>query len=351
MSKIQKLHHFLNQNIVAKISLYALAMVVPFINGLFYLDALGTNPFNVDLFTLNPYSFNWIGFYSCVLLIWAYRKKSPTLVAAIVLLNLGPIGFWGLFALMGGWLGILSYLSMFTIPFQIMVLVESLIVRRIIMVIGVIILAVILILAVRVFIKSLDANMQQPGYVIGENIAPEREQNRAKIRAEIEQNIVPCAKTKEEFRCFLVDTLGMKETPISESERTEAKAQFILELRRDLLPTQGNGNPDNPMAQFLEARKVPLEQTGFEITKYAMEYYVDDYKLSDVTVFLEENSFTYYASGESYVRNDEDDRIARHLYDNIALFRGVTAEDIDTKSEWYNIYVSLLTGHTLEEAK
>jgi len=190
-----------------------------------------------------------------------------------------------------------------------------------------------------------------PGYVIKTKEDDTFVQKRAKIRAEIEQNIVPCAKTKEEFRCFLVDTLGMKETPISESERTEAKAQFILELRRDLLPTQGNGNPDNPMAQFLEARKVPLEQTGFEITKYAMEYYVDDYKLSDVTVFLEENSFTYYASGESYVRNDEDDRIARHLYDNIALFRGVTAEDIDTKSEWYNIYVSLLTGHALEEAK
>lgn len=213
-------------------------------------------------------------------------------------------------------------------------------------------------LAVLCIVKSVmilrgrrDYPKNTPGYVIREDIAPEREQNRAKIRAEIEQNIVPCAKTKEEFRKYLTDTLGMKETPMNELELTEAKTQFILKLRRDLLRTQGNGNPDNPMAQFLEARKVPLEQTGFEITKYAMEYYVDDYKLSDVTVFLEENSFTYYASGESYVRNDEDDRIARHLYDNIALFRGVTAEDIDTKSEWYDIYVTLLTGHALEEAR
>ena len=161
MSKVQTLHHFLNQNTVAKICLYALAMVVPVINGLHYLDALGTNPFHVDLFKLNPYYFNWIGFYSCVFLIWAYRKKSPTLVATIVLLNLGPVGFWGLFSLIGGWLGLLSYLSTFTIPFQIMVLVESLIVRRIIMVIGIIILAAILILAARAFIKSLDANTQQ----------------------------------------------------------------------------------------------------------------------------------------------------------------------------------------------
>ena len=78
MSKVQTLHHFLNQNTVAKICLYALAMVVPVINGLHYLDALGTNPFHVDLFTLNPYYFNWIGFYSCVFLIWAYRRPSLT---------------------------------------------------------------------------------------------------------------------------------------------------------------------------------------------------------------------------------------------------------------------------------
>ena len=195
----------------------------------------------------------------------------------------------------------------------------------------------------------LDVKTQQPGYVIREDIAPEQEQKRAKIRAEIEQTIVPCAKTKEEFRKYLTDTLGMKETPMSEHELTEAKAQFILKLRRDLLRTQGKGNLGNYMEQFLEARKVPLEQTGFEITKYAMENYVDDHKLSDVIVFLEENSFTYYASGESYVRNDEDDRISRHLYDDIELFRGVTAEDIATKSEWYDIYVTLLTGRALEE--
>ena len=193
-----------------------------------------------------------------------------------------------------------------------------------------------------------DANILQPGSVIREDIASEQEQKRAKTRAEIEQTIVPCAKTKEEFRKYLTDILGMKETPMSEFELTEAKTQFILKLRRDLLSTQGKSNLDNHTAQFLEARKVPLKQTGFEITKYATEYYVDDHKLSDVIVFLEENSFTYYASGESYVRNDEDDRISRHLYDDIALFRGVTAEDIATKSEWYDIYVTLLTGHALE---
>ena len=202
-----------------------------------------------------------------------------------------------------------------------------------------------------IFKERKDYPKNIPGYVIKTKEDDAFVQKRAKIRAEIEQNIVPCAKTKEEFRNYLTGTLGMKATPMSESELTEAKAQFILKLRCDLLRTQGKSNLDNHTAQFLEARKVPLEQTGFDITKYAMEYYVDEHKLSDVTVFLEENSFTYYASGKSYVRNDEEDRISRHLYDNIALFRGVTAEDIDTKSEWYNTYVTLLTGHALEDVR
>ena len=52
MSRTQRLHHFLNQNIVAKIFLYALSMVVPAIHGLLYFDALNFNPFNIDIFML-----------------------------------------------------------------------------------------------------------------------------------------------------------------------------------------------------------------------------------------------------------------------------------------------------------
>ena len=216
---------------------------------------------------------------------------------------------------------------------------------------------------VGVVIGKISKNMRNKqsntcGYVIKTKEDDAIVQNRAKIRAEIERNIVPCAKTKEEFRSYLVDTLGMKEVQISEFELRDAKVQFIFKLCPELLrtPMCSAKEDRNAALQSLidrrkEAQNISLEQTGFEITKYAMEYYMDDYKLSDVAVFLEENSFTYYASVESYVRNDEDDRIARHLFDNIILFRGVTVEDIKTKSEWYGAYVSLLTSHAMEDAR
>ena len=79
-----------------------------------------------------------------------------------------------------------------------------------------------------------------------------------------------------------------------------------------------------------------------------MEYYVGTHKFADVIVYLEENSFTYYAAGNSYTRTDEEDRQARYLFDDIILFRGVTEEDIRTKSEWYSSYAALLTSHARE---
>ena len=218
------------------------------------------------------------------------------------------------------------------------------------------VMAVLCIVKSGLLLKKRKGNPKHiPGYVIKTKEDDAIVQNRAKIRAEIERNIVPCAKTKEEFRSYLVDTLGMKEVPISEFELRDAKVQFIFKLCPELLRTPMCSVKEDRIAMLQslterrkEAQNISLEQTGFEITKYAMEYYVDDYKLADVTVFLEENSFTYYASGESYVRNDEDDRIVRHLFDNIILFRGVTAEDIETTSERYGAYVSLLTAHALE---
>ena len=150
MSKVQQFHKFLNQNIVAKLFLYAFSLVVPVINGLLYLEVLNFNPFNVDIFTLNPYFFNWIGFYSCVFLIWAYCKKSPTLVSTIVLFNLAPIGFWFLFSLLGGWLGLLWAMSTLTMPLAITMMFDGFI-AKILVFVGLIILLVILGWGIRSF--------------------------------------------------------------------------------------------------------------------------------------------------------------------------------------------------------
>ena len=193
-----------------------------------------------------------------------------------------------------------------------------------------------------------------PGGFVYE-ISEEESARNAALRAEIEQKIVPCAKTKEEFRVYLTETLGMQQVPINEVELRDTKAQFIIKLCPEILTTAKISVQEDMYDalqsvkdRFLEAKNIPLEQTSFVITKYAMEYYVGTHKLADVIVYLEENSFTYYAAGNSYTRTDEEDRQARYLFDDIILFRGVTEEDIRTKSEWYSSYAALLTSHARE---
>lgn len=63
---------------------------------------------------INPYSFMWLGFYSCLFLCWAYKgflSKVPS-----VLSNLYFMGFLFFGSLMGGLYGILLFLSYLCIP-------------------------------------------------------------------------------------------------------------------------------------------------------------------------------------------------------------------------------------------
>ena len=149
MKKTQCLYNFLNQNIVAKLFLYALSMVVPVMNGLLYLEALDIHTIDIGFFLGNPYYLNWAGFYSCVLLVWAYYKTASTLVVTIVLANLCPMGFWCFIALIGGLNGLLIAVSTLTIPAFLFTLTDHVVVGKLLMWIGLIILVAILALGVR----------------------------------------------------------------------------------------------------------------------------------------------------------------------------------------------------------
>lgn len=65
MTRVQKLKQMLNQNIAARLFLYAAALVEPVVT-------LGT--FTKFDFPINPYYVLWISFYACVLLIWACKN-------------------------------------------------------------------------------------------------------------------------------------------------------------------------------------------------------------------------------------------------------------------------------------
>jgi hypothetical protein len=154
MSKIQKLHHFLNQNIIAKICLYALTLIQPI---LFYFSFAK----NINVSSYSPYYFTWIGFYSCTVIIWAYHKKAWETILNIVLvvINLTPILFCCIGACMGGWLGLLWAMSTLTMPLVITMMFDGFIVK-ILECIGLVILLVVLVWGIRAFL-ILAANSEE----------------------------------------------------------------------------------------------------------------------------------------------------------------------------------------------
>ena len=184
----------------------------------------------------------------------------------------------------------------------------------------------------------------------------------AALCAEVECNIEPCAKTLDEFKKYITKTKGMMQVPMSEGEKKSRKAQFIARYRPDLLSTPMLELPTDriPTSQemtammnsqakrFKEAMGIPMEKTGFMFTKYITEQYVAENNSYKVEVILEENSYNFMAEGQGSEKNDTE---LRRFIDDIVIFRGVTEEDIRTKSECYVSYEATKASRLSEERK
>ena len=140
MTTVQKLKTFLQQTMIARIALYALALIIP--AGF----ALCMDEPVIHVF----YDIVWIGFYCCMLLFWLYHEKTWEIVLNIALLSLYllPVGFLCFASLMGGILGPVWALATLTIPLPLMELFNGPLVRLLI-VLGWVILLFFLIQGIR----------------------------------------------------------------------------------------------------------------------------------------------------------------------------------------------------------
>ncbi len=116
MTTVQKLKTFLQQTMIARIALYAIALIFPAGFALF-MDEPVIHSF---------YDIVWIGFYCCMLLFWLYHEKAWEIVLTIALLSLYllPVGFLCFASLMGGILGPVWALATLTIPLPLMELFD-----------------------------------------------------------------------------------------------------------------------------------------------------------------------------------------------------------------------------------
>ncbi|MBO5139894.1 MAG: hypothetical protein J6B76_04475, partial [Peptococcaceae bacterium] len=78
MTAVQKIKTFLQQSMIARIALYAVALIFPAGFALF-MDEPVIHTF---------YDIVWIGFYCCMLLFWLYHEKAREIVLNIALLSL-----------------------------------------------------------------------------------------------------------------------------------------------------------------------------------------------------------------------------------------------------------------------
>ena len=116
MTAVQKIKTFLQQSMIARIALYAVALIFPAGFALF-MDEPVIHTF---------YDIVWIGFYCCMLLFWLYHEKAWEIVLNIALLSLYllPVGFLCFASLMGGILGPVWALATLTIPLPLMELFD-----------------------------------------------------------------------------------------------------------------------------------------------------------------------------------------------------------------------------------
>ena len=178
-----------------------------------------------------------------------------------------------------------------------------------------------------------------------------------KWREELERSIVPCDKSLDEFKQFLIDELGMCQVEWTEHELNRHKAVYIENHHRDWLKTPEQPLPkDRPPTEeeqsawlqshecrHAEAMQIPLEQTGLVFRKYEAEYMQASNQRISITVILEETSYTYEVrSGKNGKFTAEEKENIDTIVERIMLYKGVSEEDIRTKSQAYQEYVRLL---------
>lgn len=108
---------------------------------------------------------------------------------------------------------------------------------------------------------------------------------------------------------------------------------------------------DNVDRRFQEAMHTPLMRTGFVFSKYKLEYISHIGKSMLVKVILEENSYTYTVESTAFDGDDEELNLLRNLMNDIVLFRGVSKEDIQAESDWYQTYVAVLTNRAKQKKR
>ncbi len=180
--------------------------------------------------------------------------------------------------------------------------------------------------------------------------------------AEVARSVVPCAPSLNQMKAYLTDTLGMEQVSMTKGELRSRNGQFVEKYCSELLSTPLVVLPADrvPTSQemtemmhqqtkrFKEAMSISLDQTGFVFTKYSKSIMMEDRKIADIEVIVEDSLFGYVVEAQGNGIDDAESLQIRYFIDDIVLFRGVTEKDILTESRDYQSYVATMAGRIRE---
>lgn len=179
---------------------------------------------------------------------------------------------------------------------------------------------------------------------------------------QLERSIVPCDKTIDALQQFLTDTLGMQQIPMSDAEVNRVKSVFIENHHKEWLQTPELTLPTDRMPteteqqawiagleqRHAEALAIPLEDTGLMFCKYRAEYPLECGDMAYIEVTLETSSYSLdVRRGHKGQETDREKAKAEEMIQQIILYKGVSAEDIRTKSQRFKEYVSTMISFQL----
>jgi len=173
---------------------------------------------------------------------------------------------------------------------------------------------------------------------------------------EISKEIKPCYKTIAQLQEYIIEKYHAKAVQMSQLQIESFKTNLILNFYPEVLRTPqiqtGNKPPkraeflkwyENDKKRFEEARKYPIEKLDFVISSYTFDYVFDNGKKAIFQINMEEKTeqCTINTSADGQL-NEAEYRVIRNIIRDIDLYKGVTQEDIDTRSPRFLEYVSTL---------
>ncbi|MDD3766142.1 MAG: hypothetical protein PHF89_02990 [Eubacteriales bacterium] len=173
---------------------------------------------------------------------------------------------------------------------------------------------------------------------------------------EISKKIKPCYKTIAQLKEYIVEKYNAKEVQMSKPQLESFKINLNLSFYPKVLHTPQIQMGDKPpkRAEFLkwhknnkerfeEARKYPIEKLGLVVSSYQFDYMFENGKKAVFQINTEEKTgqCTISTSTDDKL-NEAEHKVIRSITCDIDLYKGVTGEDIDTRSPRFLGYASSL---------